>query len=83
MGSKQKRLPKVVIERMMTLMLGGFAFVAALAWNDAIQSLVQRFFDPESSGIQAKFFYAVIITVIITVVSLRLSRFTGEDTDPK
>ncbi len=79
MERSQKKLPKAVFGEMPTLLLGGLGLVAALAWNDAIQSLFQRLFDPQGTALSAKFIYAVLITAIITVLSLRLSRYLSED----
>ena len=61
----------------MTFMLAGFGFVAALAWNDAIQSLFNDIFGAARGGIIAKFGYAILITAIITIISLRLGRDVG------
>lgn len=72
-----KKLSKEVVSQMVTLLLGGFAFVAALAWNDALQSLFSTFFDPKNSGVFVKFLYAGLITLIITLISLRLSKYLG------
>mgnify|MGYP001588255299 CR=1 FL=1 len=58
-------------------MLAGFGFVAALAWNDAIQSLFSEIFGPSRGSLYAKFGYAILITAIVTVVSLRLGRDVG------
>lgn len=74
-----KKIPKAVIEKMMTLLLSGLGLVAALAWNDAIQALFQKFFDPAGAGISAKFVYAVIITALITIISIRLSQYLSDD----
>jgi uncharacterized membrane protein len=63
--------PKVYHElknTIITLMLGGFSFVAALAWNDAVKALFDTFF-PQKSGVAAKFIYAIFVTIAIVVVS--------------
>jgi len=57
--------------------LGAFALVAALAWNDAIQTLFNTLF-PKSNGLIGKFIYALIITVIVVVISLRLKKISEE-----
>ena len=41
---KIKETKKEVREKMLTLILAGFGLVAALAWNDAIQTLFKVFF---------------------------------------
>jgi uncharacterized BrkB/YihY/UPF0761 family membrane protein len=60
-----------------TLLLGGFGLVAALAWNDAIQTIFNEIFPKESSGhIIGKFFYAITITVIVVIISLQLKKIS-------
>lgn len=75
MESDDKQKPKIantVKERTVTLMLAGFGLVAALAWNDAIQALFKEIFGEAPSNVVAKFGYALIITAVVTLVSIRL-----------
>ncbi|OHA09487.1 MAG: hypothetical protein A3B37_02180 [Candidatus Sungbacteria bacterium RIFCSPLOWO2_01_FULL_59_16] len=73
MNEEKPKLPRAVFERTITLLLAGFGLVAALAWNDAIQSLFAEVFGAQGSLI-AKFGYAILVTVIVTIVSFRLGR---------
>ena len=75
---KMKETEKEVREKMATLILGGFGLVAALAWNDAIQSLFSHLFPRSSGGLIGKFFYAAVVTVIVVLVSLRLKKISEE-----
>lgn len=43
--------------------------VAGLAWNDAIKSLIEVIFPFSSSGILAKFLYAILITLVVVLLS--------------
>ncbi len=75
MEDDEKQKPKItsaVKERTVTLVLAGFGLVAALAWNDAIQALFKEIFGEAPSSVVAKFGYALVITAIVTIVSLRL-----------
>ncbi len=63
---------------MTALILGGFGLVAALAWNDAIQSFFNAFF-PKTSGLVGKFIYAAIITIIVVIVSSQLRRISERE----
>lgn len=58
--------------------LAGFGLVAALAWNDAIQTLVKYAFPFESGTLVAKFVYALIITLVVVIISLRLEKGDNE-----
>jgi hypothetical protein len=55
-----------------TLINSAFALVAALAWNEAIKALLDRFF-PAGSALYSKFIYALILTVIVVLVSMKLT----------
>ena len=74
-------LSSAVKERMITLLLAGFGFVAALAWNEAVQALVLEIFPLARSGLVAKFVYAIIITIVLAVLSLRLAKLTKKEED--
>lgn len=77
--SKQKtKITRAVKERTVTLVLAGFGLVAALAWNDAIQALFKEIFGEAPSSVVAKFGYALLITVIVTLVSIRLSKLADK-----
>lgn len=71
---EQKNVRAAIVERTVTLVLAGLGVVAALAWNDAIQSLVNFLFPLQKDTVAVKFFYALLITIIITVISLRLKK---------
>lgn len=47
-----------------------FGLVAGLAWNEAIKALIDEFFPLSTSGMIAKFTYAIVITVVLVVVSV-------------
>ena len=64
-----------VMRRTYDLLTAAFSFVAALAWNDAIQSLFIYIFGPSSTLI-AKFLYAFLLTVVIVWFGSRLARIT-------
>ncbi len=68
-----KEAQKAVKEKMLTLILAGFGLIAALAWNDAIQTLFNTLF-PNSNGLIGKFIYALIITCIVVIISLQLKK---------
>ncbi|OFW87407.1 hypothetical protein A3B21_01665 [Candidatus Uhrbacteria bacterium RIFCSPLOWO2_01_FULL_47_24] len=73
MENNHKSLKLAILEQLSTLMTAGFGFVAALAWNEAIQAMFRKFF-PENSGIVLKFLYAVVITIVVVLITTRLSK---------
>ena len=58
-----------------TLILGGFGLVAALAWDEAIQSLFETLFKP-SNALIGKFVYAIIITFFVVILSVQLRKIS-------
>jgi len=55
-------------------MTAALGLVAGLAWNDAIKSLIEAFYPFAKDGVFAKFFYAILITIIVVFISISLLR---------
>lgn len=68
-----KKTSKAAKEKMVTLILAGFGLVAALAWNDAVQTLFSVLF-PKSEGVVGKFFYAVLVTILVVIATIQLKK---------
>lgn len=76
-NQKKHKLHVAVLEQMILLSTSGFGLVAALAWNNVIQELVNNYvkkFLPNGSGIISLFIYAVVITVLAVLVTTQLTR---------
>lgn len=73
----QKILRIEIIKKTTELATAGFGFVAALAWNDAIQSLVVQVFG-EQSRVLAKFIYAVLLTAAVVLITTQLGRMAAK-----
>ena len=74
---QDQKLTAAVLKQMLTLATSGFGLVAALAWNSAIQELVNSYikpFLPKGSGLISLLIYAVLITIIAVVVTVNLSK---------
>ncbi len=70
-----KSLKLEILDKMSSLVTAGFGLVAALAWNDAIKALFEIIF-PKTSTIIAQFVYAIIITVVIVIITIKLGKLT-------
>lgn len=70
---EQFNLRLSVLQKTMELMTGAFSLVAALAWNDAIQTTFLKIFGPQSS-VWAKYLYALAITALVVWIGYRVSR---------
>ena len=69
-----KETEKQVISKTAELLNAAFALVAALAWNEAVKALIDKFF-PSGSGVYSKFAYALIVTVIVVIITTRLAKY--------
>jgi len=75
MSKKSLRLE--IVQKTTELATAGFGFVAALAWNDAVQALVVQIFG-EQSRVMAKFLYAVILTIAVVLITTQLGRLADK-----
>jgi len=78
--ASERSLRRELISQMLALLTSGFGVVAALAWNDAIQSFVKEFIEPNipGSGLISKFVYAFLITSLIVLVTYQLSTLAAK-----
>lgn len=79
--NKDKKIHKELLAQMVTLSTAGFGLVAALAWNEAVQSFVKEYVDPflpGGSGVFSRFFYAILITGLAVLITYQLSRLSRE-----
>jgi hypothetical protein len=75
-------LSKEVLDAIITLMTTAFGLVATLAWNEAIQALFAALL-PQGGDLAAKFLYAVVVTLIVVVTTIRLGRLAKRIGDEK
>ena len=68
---------KMIMETMLTLITTAFAFVAGLAWNEAIQKLIEEFYTA-GGAVTGLLIYAVIVTIVAVVVTVLLARIAGK-----
>lgn len=70
-------ISKMILETMLTLITTAFAFVAGLAWNEAIQKLIEEFYTA-GGAVTGLLIYAVIVTIVAVVVTVLLARIAGK-----
>lgn len=74
---KKKDLHLEVVRQMVALATSGFGLVAALAWNNVVQELVNDYIKklfPQNSGLISLLLYAVLITALAVIVTMQLSK---------
>ncbi len=76
---KERSFHKELATQLVTLATSGFGLVAALAWNETIQSFVDQFISPRipGSGLISKLIYALIITIFAVLITYQLSRLAA------
>lgn len=68
-----KSASEAVIDKILQSVTTGLGLVTALAWNEAIQGSFNRFLS-KPAGLTVKFVYAIVLTVIIVLVTLQLTK---------
>ena len=68
---------KLIMETILGLITTAFAFVAGLAWNNAIQKLIEQIVGP-GNALTSLFTYAIIVTIIAVIVTVLLARFAAK-----
>lgn len=72
----KKRLHLAILKQMVTLASSGFGLVAALAWNNVIQDLVNNYIKPylpQGSSLLSLLIYAVLITTLAVIITYNLT----------
>ena len=68
---------KLIMETILSLITTAFAFVAGLAWNDAIQKLIEHFIGA-GDALPSLFIYAIVVTIVAVLVTVILARVAGK-----
>ncbi len=58
---------------------GALSLVAGLAWNDVVKDLIALLFPLQNNSLWAKLFYAGVITVVVTIITVYLTRATDSE----
>ena len=77
---EERSFHRELAQQLVTLSTSGFGLVAALAWNEAIQTFVKEYvqrFYPSQSGTISKFIYAIIITIFAVFITYQLSKLAS------
>lgn len=78
-SKESQKLHVEVVKQMVTLSTSGFGLVAALAWNNLIQELINNYIKkwlPGNSGIISLLIYALVVTILAVFVTIQLSKLS-------
>ena len=71
-----RRVQRHFLRRVIDLAMAAFGFVAALAWNEAIQATLDRYI-PRGSGVIHLFLYAILVTLAAVLFTMYLGSVAG------
>ncbi|MDR0198115.1 MAG: DUF5654 family protein [Methanomassiliicoccaceae archaeon] len=66
-----------LVETFATLMTAAFGMVAALAWNEAIKTLIAEFFGSDKTVVPL-IIYAIVVTIVAVICILLIARTLGK-----
>ncbi len=75
---KGKELEAKVRKQTIGHIVTAFGLVAGLAWNEAIKSIIDHFFPGDKETIWAKLGYAFLITIVVVILSVYISKLFRE-----
>lgn len=78
---QEKKFHEELVQQMLALATSGFGLVAALAWNEAIQTFVKEYIQtyfPQSYGIISKLLYAILISILAVFITYQLSKLSAK-----
>ncbi len=84
MRQKREEFQQEFRERLSSYMVAALSLVAGLAWNDAVKTAIETFLPGQNSNtIQAKFLYAVVVTIVIVLITIVVVRWAAFDKKDK
>lgn len=76
---KSKHFEKEIRTQGVGYIVTALGLIAGLAWNEAIKSIITTFFPQEDATIVAKLGYAVIVTIVVVILGIYLTRLIKKD----
>lgn len=80
---ESSKISREVKEKTSSFIITAFSLVAGLAWNEAIQSLINSFFTLNKNSVLAKFVYAIVLTLTLTLITVYMARIFGKENKEK
>ncbi|PIS06969.1 hypothetical protein COT79_01800 [Candidatus Berkelbacteria bacterium CG10_big_fil_rev_8_21_14_0_10_43_14] len=62
------------------MLTSAFGLVAALAWNDLIKRVIDRYISP-GSGVISQLIYAVIVTTLLVAMTIEMGKIAEKFAD--
>lgn len=65
---------EIAKKQLINYIIAAFSLVAGLAWNEAIKAILTAIFPTEYQGWAGKLIYAILISAIVVIASIILSK---------
>lgn len=68
------KITKQVLNQVEILSASAFGMMAALAWNDAVRSMMDKYYPIRGEGVSTKVVYASSVTVLAVLASVGIAK---------
>jgi uncharacterized membrane protein len=75
--AESQKFHKALITQLLTLLIGSFSLIAALAWNEVAKAVVEQYIKPYlggNSGPISLVLYALVVTTIAVLLGFQVSK---------
>ena len=80
-GHERRKFRAGTLNSFGTYLGAAFGFVIGLAWNNAIQALINYYVPNKGSSVAVQFIYAVALTLIVAIGTYTAIRITRRNDD--
>lgn len=77
MAKNDKNLRGEFVKTFVQFITAAFAFVAALAWNEAVKKFIDHFISA-GAGFKSSLYYAIMVTILAVLATYFLSKMVQE-----
>ncbi len=78
---QQENFKQTIRRQTAGYIVAALGLVAGLAWNDAVKGLIDYLFPLAKNTLFVKFFYALVVTIIVVFISTYLLSSTKDSKD--
>ena len=76
---EKEKIKREAQNKILGYLTAAFGLVAGLAWNEAIKALIEELFPLSKNTLLAKFVYAIIVTLIVVIAGIYLTRMVKKE----
>ena len=76
---KERAFKNELVDQLLKLATAGFGLTAALAWNEAIKTIIEEYIKPYTaagSQLVSQIIYALIVTLLAVAITYQLTKLS-------